>query len=40
MNKKLIIETHTYRLSPLQLTENVNKESGNIVVEGILATAK
>ena len=40
MSKKLLIETHTVRISPSQLTENVNKESGNLFVEGILATAE
>ena len=38
--KKLLIETHTVKISPSQLTENVNKESGNLLVEGILATAE
>jgi hypothetical protein len=38
--KKLLIETHTVRISPSQLTENVSKESGNLLVEGILATAE
>ena len=40
MSKKLLIETHTIKISPSQLTENVNKESGNLLVEGILATAE
>jgi len=40
MSKKLLIETHTVKISPSQLTENVNKESGNLLVEGILATAE
>ena len=40
MSKKLLIETHTIRISPSQLTENVSKESGNLFVEGILATAE
>ena len=40
MSKKLLIETHTVKISPFQLTENVNKESGNLFVEGILATAE
>ena len=40
MSKKLLIETHTVKISPSQLTENVNKESGNLMVEGILATAE
>ena len=38
--KKLLIETHTIKISPSQLTENVSKESGNLLVEGILATAE
>jgi len=38
--KKLLIETHTIKISPSQLTENVDKESGNLLVEGILATAE
>ena len=40
MSKKLLIETHTIKVSPSQLTENVNKENGNLMVEGILATAE
>ena len=40
MSKKLLIETHTIKISPSQLTENVSKESGNLLVEGILATAE
>ena len=40
MSKKLLIETHTIKVSPTQLTENVNKENGNLMVEGILATAE
>jgi hypothetical protein len=40
MSKKLLIETHTIKISPSQLTENVNKENGNLMVEGILATAE
>ena len=40
MSKKLLIETNTIKVSPSQLTENVNKENGNLMVEGILATAK
>ena len=38
--KKLLIETHTIKISPTQLTENVSGESGNLLVEGILATAE
>ena len=40
MSKKLLIETHTVNIAPSQLIENVSKENGNIVVEGILATAE
>ena len=40
MSKKLLIETNTIKVSPSQLTENVNKENGNLMVEGILATAE
>ena len=40
MSKKLLIETHTIKVSPSQLTENVNRENGNLIVEGILATAE
>ena len=40
MSKKLLIETHTVSVSPITLTENVNKENGNLLVEGILATAE
>jgi len=40
MSKSLLIETHTLNYSPITLTENVNKETGNLMVEGILATAE
>ena len=40
MSKKLLIETHTVNISPSQLNENVNKENGNLLVEGILAAAE
>lgn len=39
MSKKLLIETTLWN-SPSLLTENVDKENGNIIVEGILATAE
>ena len=35
--KKLLIETHAFKVSPQQLTENVS-EAGNLLVEGVLAT--
>ena len=40
MSKSLLIETHTFQANPIQLIEGVNKENGNFVVEGILATAE
>ena len=40
MSKSLLIEINTFKVNPLQLTENVNKETGNLMVEGILATAE
>ena len=40
MSKSLLIETTPFRANPIQLTENVNKENGNLLVEGILATAE
>ena len=40
MSKELLIETHTIKVSPSQLTENVNRENGNLMGEGILATAE
>ena len=40
MNRSLLIETNTFKITPTQLTENVNKETGNLIVEGILATAE
>tara|TARA_R110002020_G_scaffold302265_1_gene517661 strand:- start:192 stop:803 length:612 start_codon:yes stop_codon:yes gene_type:complete len=40
MSKKLLMETNPINISPSRLTENVNKESGNLLVEGILATAE
>ena len=39
MNKSLLIEVNTFR--PISsLTESVNKETGNLIVEGVLATAE
>ena len=40
MNKSLLIEVNTFKVNPLQLTENVNKKTGNLMVEGVLATAE
>ena len=40
MSRKLLIETHTVKISPSQINENINKENGNLLVEGILATAE
>ena len=40
MSKKLLIETYAIKVSPSQLTENVNRENGNLIVEGILATGE
>ena len=40
MNKSLLIEVNTFKINPLQLTENVNKKTGNLMVEGVLATAE
>ena len=40
MNKQLLIETHTFKPTKGPLTESVNKENGNLIVEGILATAE
>ena len=40
MNKQLLIETHSINITPIQLTENVNKKNGNLLVEVILATAE
>jgi hypothetical protein len=40
MSKKLLIETNIFKLSSPLLTENVNKDNGNVLVEGILATAE
>jgi hypothetical protein len=40
MNKQLLIEINSIKISPSQLTENVNKANGNLLVEGILATAE
>lgn len=37
--KTLLIETHEFKASPQQLTENVS-ENGNLLVEGVLATAE
>ncbi len=37
--KELLIETHAFKVSPQQLTENVS-EAGNLLVEGVLATAE
>jgi len=40
MNRTLLIETNTFRVNPVNLTENVSKETGNLIVEGVLATAE
>ncbi len=40
MGKTLLIETNTFKLSSPLLTENINKDNGNVLVEGILATAE
>ncbi len=40
MSKKLLIETHAIKVSSSQLTESINKENGNLMVEGVLATAE
>ncbi|MDB4489632.1 primosomal protein [bacterium] len=40
MSRKLLIETHTINYTPTVLTENINTENGNMVVEGILATCE
>tara|TARA_R100001460_G_scaffold98879_1_gene141921 strand:- start:134 stop:742 length:609 start_codon:yes stop_codon:yes gene_type:complete len=40
MSKSLLIETTPFKANPIKLTENVNKENGNLLVEGILATAE
>ena len=40
MNKQLLIEVNTIKVSHSQLTESVNKANGNLLVEGILATAE
>ena len=37
--KTLLIETHAFKPSPNQLTENIS-DDGNLVVEGVLATAE
>jgi len=38
--KKLLIETNHFKPINSMLTENVNKENGNLIVSGILATAE
>ena len=40
MSKSLLIEVNPFKLSSPLLTENVNKDNGNVLVEGILATAE
>ena len=37
--KTLLIETHAFKASPQQLTENISSD-GNLLVEGVLATAE
>ena len=37
--KTLLIETHAFKASPKQLTENIS-DAGNLLVEGVLATAE
>jgi hypothetical protein len=38
--RKLLIETHKINYAPTVLTESVNAENGNMIVEGILATCE
>ena len=40
MDRSLLIEVNTFKVNPLQLTENVSKRTGNLIVEGVLATAE
>jgi len=40
MSRKLLIETQPLKFSSKVLTENVSKENGNLIVEGVLATAE
>ena len=40
MSKQVLIETQTFKVSPVQLLEGVKAPSGNPLVEGILATAE
>ena len=40
MSKTLLIETQNFQISPNQLKESKNPGNGNIIVEGILATAE
>lgn len=40
MSRKLLIETQPLKFSPKTITENVSKENGNLIVEGVLATAE
>ena len=39
MSKSLLIETHAFNVSPQQLNENIS-DAGNLLVEGVLATAE
>ncbi len=38
MSKSLLIETITFVPQPVKLTEGLKSKSGNMIVEGILAT--
>jgi len=40
MSKKLLIETQNFQISPTTLKESKNPNNGNLMVEGILATAE
>ena len=38
--KKILIETHPFQLNPQSLTEGKTSARGNLMVEGLLATAE
>lgn len=38
--KQILIETHSFQVNPIQLTEGIKSPAGNPIVEGILATAE
>ena len=40
MEKQILIETQPFIVNPMQITEGTRSNNGNVIVEGLLATAE